>query len=273
MGEGGAGGAAVIHGDITISHRLPAHATSFQAERVAILLALRHACDSAATGAYTHAHIFTDSLTSLQSLRAPSTKDNHQLISSVLLQLQLLFRYGITTVCHWVPGHVGVCGNERADAADRVASTRPFVTFPIIRSMTFIAAATNTAALPCTGRLFDEKLEEGTLSVTWYLRATDRLALLPVGLPPGVAYAITRLRLGYACRSEMLTREFYECPYCFSSDRHPLLHYLLHCPATHALRRDGFARDDDPVMAAVSIVLHTPIDVLVHVCRDCPPPR
>ena len=61
VGERCAAGAAVIHGDVTISHRLPAHATSFQAELVAILLALRYAWDAAAAGAYTHVHIFTDS--------------------------------------------------------------------------------------------------------------------------------------------------------------------------------------------------------------------
>ena len=273
VGERGAAGAAIIHGNVTISHRLPTHATSFQAELVAILLALRHASDAAATGVYTHTHIFTDSLTSLQSLRAPFSNDNHQLISSVLMQIQLLFQYGITVVCHWVPGHIDVRGNEQADAAARVASTRAFVTFPVVRSMTSITTEINTAALSCTRRYFDEKLAEETSSTTWYLNATDRLPLPSLDLPPGVAYAITRLRLGYACRSEVITRELYECPFCYSYDRHPLLHYLLHCPTTQALRGGRHTHGDNHVNAAANVVLHTPFEVLVRVCQDCPPPR
>ncbi len=31
------------------------------------------------------------------------------------MQLTILYRSGATVACHWVPGHVGVSGNERED--------------------------------------------------------------------------------------------------------------------------------------------------------------
>ena len=108
--------------------------TSFEAETEAISRAVDHLlhCTSSEvpiTGphdkAVKHVAIFTDSQSVLQALRAPQ-KWPHQGIQQLRNKLWALTQsHGLKLKLVWIPSHVGIPGNERADslAEARGAST------------------------------------------------------------------------------------------------------------------------------------------------------
>ena len=129
--------------------------------------------------------------------------------------MAVLYRSGITVTCHWVPGHVGVSGNEKADTAARLAGAGPRVTFTILRSASSIMRAVNRAAMKATRSLFDTAVEEGSRLASWYAAAIRQEPLLfPPRLTPGVASRVTRLRLGHLCSTQIRQTEPEPCPHC-----------------------------------------------------------
>ena len=114
-------GCAVVSDHSVVEKRLPSVTSSFTAELLAILNALIFIFYSNLSRR--SFVVFTDSMSSLLSLGKifPSNplikeiKDWIVLISS---------RKKYTVKFCWVPSHVGICGNERADAAAKSASRR-----------------------------------------------------------------------------------------------------------------------------------------------------
>ncbi|KAG0712954.1 Gag-Pol polyprotein [Chionoecetes opilio] len=107
---GAAGAAFVCEGHVH-SCRITDGVSAFQAELTAIQCALEHA-RTLRDGAI---NIFTDSLSSLEALDHLSLKDNVLLLSSIYHLFQRLAAHNNTITLYWVPGHVGIAGNERAD--------------------------------------------------------------------------------------------------------------------------------------------------------------
>ena len=112
-------GSAFVIGSDTRSFSLPRYSSVFTSELVAISKALCFIEVSAATSYL----ILTDSLSSLLALRAfyPS----NPFIQDILTRLKSLDRAGISVQFCWVPSHVGISGNEIADAAARRAAAAP----------------------------------------------------------------------------------------------------------------------------------------------------
>ena len=67
--------------------------------------------------------ILTDSLSSLLALR--SSFSTHPLIQDILSRITSIHRAGKSVQLCWVPSHVGIAGNELADAAARRAASAP----------------------------------------------------------------------------------------------------------------------------------------------------
>ena len=67
--------------------------------------------------------IFTDSLSSVQALSGFNPTDG--IVQSIRLHIARLGRHQKEVLLCWVPSHVGVSGNEAADAAARRAAERP----------------------------------------------------------------------------------------------------------------------------------------------------
>ena len=110
--------AAVVAGDNTINIRLPNESSIFTAEAKAILLALEHISKLPGTKFI----IFSDSLSCLQAIK--SGKLDHPLIREIL-ELSSNISFGIThytdIVYCWLPSHVGLMGNSKADSAAKAA--------------------------------------------------------------------------------------------------------------------------------------------------------
>lgn len=269
VGEDGAAGAAFVSGDYISSHKLPPYTTAFQAELTAILLAFMDAYEGDATVI----HLFTDSLSAIQVLRSNSPRDNVQLVSAIHYYLALLYRRGANTNMHWIPGHVGVSGNEKADSAARLAGTGPRVTFSILRSAASTRRVVDKAANTATQNTFVTVLEEGSHSALWYVTATGRTRLsLPSRVPSKVATDIIRLRLGYLCSNHIFEEDLRSCAHCLEVEDNPLHHYLLRCPVTRALRHQDVPLEHSSVERAAQIISDATLPTLLEVVQHYPPP-
>lgn len=264
-------GAAFVCAGVTHGHRLPCHTTAFQAELVAILMALQHACTDGEEGLDIHVH--SDSLSALQSLLIRDHSDNVALLSGIGHAIQHLYRSGHSLHFHWVPGHVGLRGNELADAAAKAASTLPGVTFQVQRSLSAIKSLARHKAREFTRANYAAALHGGSLTVPWHHIATGGSSYTDLlGLDPPTAHHISRLRLGYWARWHIFPDADNTCAFCLTASDYPLLHYLLDCPVTSMLNRSCVQRGDPPTTNAARVVAATSLLRLAAVVRQHPPP-
>jgi len=103
-------------GVTTRSFSLPLHTTVYSSELVAIHKALSfiEVCEG------NHYVIFSDSLSSILALSA--FNPSHPFIQDILVLLTSLDRAGKSIVFCWIPAHVGIAGNEKADQAAKRAT-------------------------------------------------------------------------------------------------------------------------------------------------------
>ena len=110
-------GCAVVAGDVVIKRKLPPSCSIFTAELYAVNLAVQHIFKIGNREDYT---IFTDSSSVLFSLRQSMPSD--RLVQEVQDWLVLAHtKRNVRINFCWVPAHVGIVGNERADRAAKDA--------------------------------------------------------------------------------------------------------------------------------------------------------
>ena len=110
-------GCAVLHRETLYSKKLTKITGIYDAELTALLKAVRLArADSQAN----HTVIFTDSLSVKNSMESRSTQ--HPLIDKILRILLEMERRGKRVTVCWVPAHIGIPQNERADEGARTAA-------------------------------------------------------------------------------------------------------------------------------------------------------
>jgi len=97
--------------------RFPSYASIFRAELYAISLALNVICRCR------DKDIFSDSMSSLQALSG--FKLEIDLVQKILKDYTTLTKSGKSIVLGWIPSHVNIPGNERADAAAKSALSLP----------------------------------------------------------------------------------------------------------------------------------------------------
>ncbi|XP_063887725.1 uncharacterized protein LOC135115154 [Scylla paramamosain] len=265
--DSGRTGAAAITRGAEVCERTPDHCSTLQTELVAILLALEHA---------QHRRERT------VAPQQPYPSDNVGLVTVILGSLQSLAAQGRRVRLNWIPSQVGVRGNEAADAAAKRAASGPQVTRHVPPSLSQVRARARLAATK-RARHTHRQLETRKRQAAWYASATGYQSLdASQQQPRADGVLLQRVRLGY-CTREQLYDDFrwQECDHCGRHSRHPLVHYLLSCPATAALRPTppppahpvgGDLLSSREARAAL-IVHHTPTDLMLRVLRAAPPPR
>jgi len=112
-------GAAAVSDGRQLSMSMPIEASIFSAEAEAINLAIS-IIGERADGKFL---VASDSISVLQSLRSPQCIN--PTLRKVKHRVHEMKQAGQTVEFIWVPGHVGITGNEKADQAAKAASHRP----------------------------------------------------------------------------------------------------------------------------------------------------
>jgi ribonuclease HI len=109
--------------EVTRSWRLVDGTSVYMAEIQAIHHALEFIYDQSGTNAkYV---IFTDSLSAVQAIAQLKQNKSDSLFNAITLLTNSVINHGNTVNIAWVPSHVGISGNERADAAAKLALKLP----------------------------------------------------------------------------------------------------------------------------------------------------
>jgi len=117
--------AAVVFKSHIITKRLPNSISIYTAELYAILLALNELSKQQ----HKHYLLFSDSLSSLNSI--DNKKIDHPITLQILLKYHNLFTHSYNIIFCWLPSHVGITGNEKADKAAKSALNKPILRIPI----------------------------------------------------------------------------------------------------------------------------------------------
>ena len=121
--EGGVGSAVVCEGRISASS-LPSCATILSAELYAITIAVNQAKNS-----NKDCVILSDSYSALMCLQ---DRDNENpTVKHIQYECHNLKQRNKRLVFYWIPSHMGIYGNEMADQAAKLASTRPHEYIPV----------------------------------------------------------------------------------------------------------------------------------------------
>ena len=104
-----------------ITKRLPNSVSIYTAELYAILLALNELSKQQ----HKQYLLFSDSLSSLNSIG--NKKLDHPITLQILLKYHNLFTHSYNIIFCWLPSHVGITGNEKADKAAKFALNKPIL--------------------------------------------------------------------------------------------------------------------------------------------------
>ena len=225
-------GCAAVCGETITARKLMAATSIFSAE----LYAVRDALIMAERLPYDNFTILCDSLSVLDSLRDYDT--GHPIISDCLRLLLRLWESGRVTVC-WVPGHVGVSGNERVDGEARRAAasdTPPWNTslpyrdyYPIIKKVMRDEWQRQWSAVQ------ENKLRSIKNNITTWASSYRRNRKEEV--------LLCRLRIGHTrlTHAHLIKRE--HAPFC-DDCLVPLTveHLLAECPSSSETRRRIYPR-------------------------------
>ena len=270
--SGRAGAAFVVEGRAT-AWRVSDQSSSLQAELAAIHGALAHALEQDDNSVVIH----TDSLSAVMVLRRPRPVDNVQLTTAILGLAQSLTAIGKTVLVNWVPGHVGLAGNDAADLAARDGAAMPVVAHHLRPSLASSRALAKSAV---SAAAHSRHLQQAThsASMRWYLRAAQGTRISPeINKNRGDSVAAHRLRLGYRTYRERVPgRGDTVCTHCSAMTPSPLRHYLLQCPATASVRATVSQQlpvdSTELAIACVRQLCDNPA-LLRAMVQDAPPPR
>ena len=223
---------AVCSTDI-LKANLPDYSSIFSAEAVALKLAVQYIQRQVIRKTV----IFSDSLSCLQSLQSKNTQ--HPVILEIIELLTYLNNVNTEVVFSWIPGHVGIHGNEKADRIAKQIIEGPIYEhkIPFTDCKPFIAKYVETLFQTHWNDCFNNKLHEirDTFSTTIQIYSNKRKEDI----------ILTRLRIGHTRLTHkhyLLNEDFPECIACDSPMT--VKHILIECADT-ALTRELYFNCND----------------------------
>ncbi|XP_068225093.1 uncharacterized protein [Palaemon carinicauda] len=267
-------GAAVHSCNFTACWRTSNNVSTLQTELVAIQQALRYSIENEEGPIVIH----TDSRSSMQALQQDKNKENKSLIADIKSLLYQHNERNRLVTFNWIPSHIGIPGNEKAD--ELAKSTRHIQNIQV-----HIQPALQQIKNKIKTHLKDNLIkdlhmwaENGSPSATWYKWATE-LEPPPIdkNTPRKQAVCIHRLRLGYKANWEIREDIQRPCDHCGDTPQHALLHYLLECRETAQLRGDLLVDTNAPEAGKAAATLAKAIvesfDTHSQLLSRLPPPR
>ena len=219
--------AAVVSENGVLSCRLPDQASIFTAELTAIDLAL----DMIEDEGYWRYIIFTDSLSAMQALDNNNVSFN-PLITNILNRLSVISENCNIVFC-WLPSHIGIIGNEKADRAAKAALSGSIVSKKIPFS----------DFKPCINSFIHDVWQRSWSSPD---NANNKLFEIKPILSESVIFnmsrreevVLSRLRIGhsYLTHSFLLKKEVRpQCTHC--DEPLTIRHIILSCQHFASIRR------------------------------------
>lgn len=227
-------GYGVVFPSLCRGGSLPRVSSVFTAELSAIVMALQIIFTLPVSSFI----IYTDSRSALSALES-FTSSLHPLVLSILEWLYILKGRGYNVNFCWVPAHVGVTGNERADRLAKEAATRAPPACPVPYSDMF--SAIRLAVHACWQRSWEA------------VAAVTKMGEITVAAPPPWTYAhvsgrrhetaLARLRIGHTKLTHSYLMSGGVQPYC-DDCLVPLTvrHFLAECPSLGDLRERYLSR-------------------------------
>ena len=216
--------------DTEVARRLPGCLSSTRAELYAILESL-HAVMALQKDVY----LFVDSQAALLELLSPFPTDC-DLVNRCLNSIRALEAAGARVHFTWVPSHVGIQHNEKADCLARQAlqdnsvdpGTEYTLSFVQTRIKDYFSASIATQLGRCCAH--------GSTSSVHYVSVANHCAY-PYGRHSAAQDAVAmRLRLGYRYYWEVSDSPAVCCTLCAKPGGHTLHHYVMECPSIDNFR-------------------------------------
>ena len=181
---------------------------------------------------------------------------------------------------NWIPSHIGIPGNEKAD---ELAKTTKYID-KVQLSLQPSRQQVKKLMEPITRNGITEdvknRAQQGSHSARWYSKATDLLPHPVVrDTPLWLAVTTHRLRLGYKANWEILENNIRPCAHCNLDTDRPLLHYLLECTETSDLRNEidapGNLHSQEALDTATKLTKHIVENLqnYTDILNTLPPPR
>ena len=232
QGNKTAAAAVANKGNAVYQIRLPDDCSIFSAELKAIFLALKHVYKSKNS----HFLICSDSLSALEALLSykmfhPLLTDIHDFHSKLLMENKIISFM-------WVPGHVGISGNEQADLAAKEALNNEISSVP----KQFVPPS--DVKMKC--KLYERRLWQNR----WNLQTSNKLYKAKNDLNKHLLSSVqsrreetvlSRLHIGHTHFTHSFIFDGKDQPWCHACD-HPstVKHFLLDCTDLTEIRNKYF---------------------------------
>lgn len=214
--------------------RLTDYSSSTQAELTAIQIALRHAHTS-------HNHnvlIHTDSMAAITSLHAQHC-ENSQLLDGIITTAAAIQDMGRLVTVNWIPSHVGISGNEAADALAQQGAQALEVQFHVPYTLRQLKGRLQRQAEARRLQRVREDQRGDSVSARWLGGLQPGPSLREIAVSRRCEVVRSRIRLGYLYNWQVgiaTTEAERRCRLCAAPDSHTLEHYLRDCILVHDLR-------------------------------------
>lgn len=235
-------GAAAVFPDCALSHSLPVAASVFTAELWAMILALSRILRLNTNSSYV---LYSDSRSALDAIGDIFSR--HPLVLTIQRFLRLLHSRKRSVGFCWVPSHVDITGNEKADVEAKRAASVPCSASAYLPPSLQLGHLPAGDYLPVLRRGFSERWQ-----LLWSASGPNKL----LDLKPTLGLwrsscsrsrlhevSLTRLRIGHShlTHGHLMTRDPPpRCSFCHRPENITVHHLLLDCPFFGILRNQCF---------------------------------
>ena len=233
--ENGRVGSAYYIPEQTKEHfRLTNHSSVFASELVAIEQALHWLVTNHISKPIV---IFTDSLSSVEAIQSQTSDSKPNLILRILKILKALQLQNCPVTIAWIPSHVGIIGNERADALCKEATSHPTVDIEVGKELKDAYKDIDKHITT----LWQKEYDSQTSGLHYKRLEPDVSNKIQFKYRRGKERLITRLRLGH-CRLNHYLHKIGQhpdgkCNHCKTQET--IEHFLLECKHYNVIEQIG----------------------------------
>ncbi|XP_053691581.1 uncharacterized protein LOC128740095 [Sabethes cyaneus] len=245
---------------VSHSGRLKTQFTIMNAEIVAIIRAVEYLINKSISKAV----IFTDSQSAAQLIKNTKTEENFLICT--IYRLVNNSQINNLTI-QWIPGHIQLTGNDRADYAAKLGTTRNFIEDMPITKEDLILSLKNENACLWNERYKEISKEKGV----YHFKILPDIKLKPwfhhICLPTDLTIIISRIRTGHLATKDRLYKwglvAKENCDTCNTQEN--ILHILHDCPKYNS------QRSKYPILAKkldlIPVLTENKLDNIIQIAR------